>query len=184
MTNHVHLLLTPVRDDSCARFMHGVGQRYATYFNRTYQRTGTLWEGRFKSCLVGSAAYVLACHRYIEMNPVRAGMVGEPAAYPWSSFACNAGIRTDPLVTTHPEAAAIGVAGYRALFDNETSDAVLAEIRDAVNCGYPLGSESFKQSVSVTTGRRTAKQKPGPKPISTEERSVAVPDLSSGGGAS
>ena len=86
MTNHVHLLLTPARDDSAALMMKHLGQRYVQYVNRTYRRSGTLWEGRFRSCLTQSEDYVLACYRYIELNPVRAGMVLKPQDYRWSSY--------------------------------------------------------------------------------------------------
>jgi putative transposase len=90
MTNHVHLLLTPEHIDSAALLMKHLGQRYVQYVNRTYKRSGTLWEGRFRSCLTQSEQYVLACHRYIELNPVRAGMVKKPQDYPWSSYSANA----------------------------------------------------------------------------------------------
>lgn len=92
MTNHVHLLLTPTDASGPATLMYRIGQRYVPYFNRRYGRTGTLWEGRFKSCLVDSARYVLGCYRYIELNPIEAGMVAAPASYPWSSYCGNAGI--------------------------------------------------------------------------------------------
>src|SRR5688572_9638970 len=99
MTSHVHLLLTPDRADSCARLMRSLGQRYVQYFNRRYQRSGTLWEGRFRSCIVDTAPYVMACHRYIELNPVRAGMVSDPAGYRWSSHHGNAGRAPNKLLT-------------------------------------------------------------------------------------
>src|SRR5262245_55096917 len=103
MTNHVHLLLTPPTSSACASLMRNVGQRYVQYFNRCYQRSGTLWEGRFRSCLVDSAQYVIACHRYIELNPVRAGMVTAPTAYRWSSYNGNSGLAPNRLLTPHPE---------------------------------------------------------------------------------
>lgn len=84
MTNHVHILVTPAREGSCTAMMRDLGRRYVPYFNARHERTGTLWEGRFRSCLVQSAHYVLACYRYIELNPVRADMVNHPAAYFWS----------------------------------------------------------------------------------------------------
>jgi len=90
MTNHVHLLLTPEETDSAALLMKHLGQRYVQYINRTYRRSGTLWEGRFKSCLAQDETYVLTCHRYIELNPVRANMVDHPRDYPWSSYRANA----------------------------------------------------------------------------------------------
>src|SRR5262245_8472477 len=108
MTNHVHLLVTPSREDSCTATMRDLGQRYVPYFNSRYGRTGTLWEGRFRSCIAESARYVLACYRYIELNPVRARMVTNPAAYFWSSYAANSGACPDPHIAPHPELAALG----------------------------------------------------------------------------
>src|SRR5690242_6535614 len=87
MTNHVHLLVTPPDEHACSMLMYQVGSGYVPYFNRRHQRTGTLWEGRFRSCLVESREYVLSCHRYIELNPVRASMIASASAYPWSSHA-------------------------------------------------------------------------------------------------
>jgi len=97
MTNHVHLLLTPDTPKSCAQLMQRLGQCYVQTFNMAHGRSGTLWEGRFHSCLVPTENYVLACHRYIELNPVRAGMVRSPEQYPWSSFAANAAGRWSGL---------------------------------------------------------------------------------------
>ena len=90
MTNHVHLLLTPQREDSLSKVIQMLGRYYVQYFNYTYKRTGTLWEGRYKATLIDSEVYALVCYRYIELNPVRAEMVGHPAAYPWSSYPYNA----------------------------------------------------------------------------------------------
>ena len=98
MTNHVHLLITPNAAGACTGLMRDLGQRYVQYFNRRHERTGTLWEGRFRSCLVESAHYVLACYRYIELNPVRARMVDDPAEYRWSSYRCHAMGEHDPLL--------------------------------------------------------------------------------------
>jgi len=108
MSNHVHLLVTPLRDNSCALLMKNLGQRYVQYVNRAYRRTGSLWEGRFRSCLAQSQRYVLACYRYIELNPVRAAIVDHPGKYPWSSYRANAEVETYPLVTPHPEYLALG----------------------------------------------------------------------------
>jgi putative transposase len=115
MSNHVHLLLTPNGAGGCAALMHVVAQRYAQYFNRKHQRTGTLWEGRYKSCVIESSRYILACYRYIELNPVRAGMVSHPASYLWSSCAGNSGMRKDALISPHAEFAALGPALYAQL---------------------------------------------------------------------
>jgi putative transposase len=101
MTNHVHLLLTPEREDSAALLMKHLGQRYVQYINRTYQRSGTLWEGRFRSCLTQSEGYVLACYRYIELNPVRANMVRHPREYRWSSYRANAEGKLNTFTTPH-----------------------------------------------------------------------------------
>ncbi len=101
MTNHVHLLLTPAREDSAGLLMKHLGQRYVQYVNRTYQRTGTLWEGRFRSCLTQTEDYVLACYRYIELNPVRAGMVMKPQDYRWSSYHANGLGKPNALITPH-----------------------------------------------------------------------------------
>jgi putative transposase len=120
MTNHVHLLLTPPDANAPAKLMHGIGHRYGHYFNRRYERSGTLWEGRFYSCLVDSSHYVLACHRYIEMNPVRAGMLAEPRTYRWSSDNGNTGHMKNDLLTPHAEVLALAtdeekrLAAYRS----------------------------------------------------------------------
>jgi len=103
MTNHVHLLLTPEREDSAGLLMKHLGQRYVQYINRSYRRSGTLWEGRYKSCLTQTEDYVLACYRYIELNPVRANMVSHPRDYRWSSYRTNAEGVIDPFVTPHAE---------------------------------------------------------------------------------
>ena len=90
MTNHVHLLMTPTNAGGISRVMQSVGRRYVRYFNQSYQRTGTLWEGRYRAAAIDSEQYLFACYRYIERNPVRAGMVDDPADYRWSSHAANA----------------------------------------------------------------------------------------------
>src|SRR5687767_2293349 len=107
MTNHVHLLLTPQESEACSFMMRDLGRSYVRYFNRRHDRTGTLWEGRFRSCIVESAEYVLACYRYIELNPVRAGIVGQAVAYLWSSHAANSGARHDPSLSPHAELEAL-----------------------------------------------------------------------------
>lgn len=109
MTNHVHLLLTPQDSEACSLLMRDLGRSYVQYFNRRHDRTGTLWEGRFRSCIVESAGYVLACYRYVELNPVRAGMVNHPSSYAWSSHAVNAGMRADPAVLPHCEFTALAL---------------------------------------------------------------------------
>jgi putative transposase len=165
MTNHVHLLVTPRTDDGCSMLMRNLGQRYVQYFNRHHDRTGTLWEGRFRSCIAESARYVLACYRYIEMNPVRAGMVAMPGAYPWSSHGGNVGARVDALLTPHPEYAALGrnaeasQAAYQHLFA-PLSDGDLEEIRRATSGGYPLISDAMKERLGLA-GKRLGPARDG-----------------------
>jgi putative transposase len=171
MTNHVHLLLTPATSGSCTALMRDLGQRYVPYFNSRHGRTGTLWEGRFRSCIAESARYVLACYRYIELNPVRAQMVSNPAGYPWSSYAVNSGVHTDPYVAQHPEFVALAAeaearhCAYRGLFEQQLDEPLLTAIRDATNTGYPLASDSFKSRVLQPLGCKTAPAKPGPRSI-------------------
>jgi putative transposase len=172
MPNHVHLLLTPAAAEACTTLMRDLGQRYVQYFNARHERSGTLWEGRFRSCLVESARYVLACYRYIELNPVRAGMVHYPEGYLWSSYAVNGGMRSDPLITPHPEFAALAAHGeersasYRALCDGLVDAPLQQTIRDATNAGYPLASDAFKSVVLAPRGWKLEPGKPGPRAMS------------------
>jgi putative transposase len=180
MTNHVHLLLTPFTAQSCASLMRNLGQRYVQYFNRRYDRSGTLWEGRFHSCLVESAQYVLACHRYVERNPVRAGMVHAASEYKWSSHSGNAGKTANHLLTPHPEYEALGLspharhAAYETLCATSDEPAFLASIRDATNGGFALASERFKSELPADQQRRLARKPPGPPPA---PKAVAPDDL-------
>jgi putative transposase len=172
MTNHVHLLMTPARDDGPGQVMKVVGQRYVGYVNRAYGRSGTLWGGRFRSCLVDSEEYLLRCHQYIEANPVRAGMVDHPAKYPWSSYRFNAEGVPDPVLAMHPTVSALGRSpserqlAYRELFFHELDPDWLAQIRDSTNGGHALGSEAFQARLARTLGHPAARQKRGPKPKS------------------
>ena len=101
MTNHVHILLTPTHADGVGYLMKRLGQRYVQYINRNYERSGTLWEGRFRSCLVQQDTYLMACYRYIELNPVRAGLVQHPSQYQWSSYRSNALGEASDLLSPH-----------------------------------------------------------------------------------
>jgi putative transposase len=189
MTNHVHLLMTPSAADTCTTLMRNLGQRYVQYFNRRYERTGTLWEGRFRSCLTESATYVLACYRYIELNPVRAGMAGHPAAYLWSSHAINAGQRSDPMISPHAEFIALGAdssareAAYRRLIGDALHPSLVDAIRGATNGGYPLVSESFKSRLAPERSERDRGGRPS-SACSTERKPGSDPDLFSAGGVS
>jgi putative transposase len=180
MTNHVHLLLTPSSDDGCISLMRELGQRYVQHFNRRHGRTGTLWEGRYRSCLVESARYVLACYRYIELNPVRAALAPQPGLYAWSSYPGNTGLHSDSLLSPHVEFQALGSTNaYLRLFDEAMDASLLREIRESTNAGYPLGSEAFKTQVVAPTGHRLAAGKPGPAPRKPDDRtkSGSEPDL-------
>ncbi len=125
MTNHVHLLLTPPEPEAVSQLAISLGRRYVQYINKTYRRTGTLWDGRYKSSLVHADAYLLLCQRYIELNPVRAAMVDDPAHYRWSSYRTNGLGQTDPLLMPHALYTGLGqdeaerLAAYRALFRSE-----------------------------------------------------------------
>jgi putative transposase len=151
MTNHVHLLMTAESDDGVSALMKALGQRYVQYVNRTYRRTGTLFEGRFRSSLVEAETYLLACQRYIELNPVRARMVEEPADYPWSSYRANALGAADHVVSPHSLYTALGdspekrQSAYRTLFADQLNDSLLTRIRESVNGGFVLGNEKFER---------------------------------------
>ncbi len=169
MTNHIHLLVTPHSADSVGLMMKGLGQRYVQYINRTYKRSGTLWEGRFKSCLTNENAYVLACYRYIELNPVRAGMVDHPAEYRWSSYRVNGQGESSGFLVKHECYEGLGmtidrrIAAYRGLFSSEISPGLVNEIREATSGNYVLGSNRFKAEIASAVGRRVTKSKAGRK---------------------
>ena len=170
MTNHVHLLLTPSTGSSCALLMRNLGQRYVQYFNRRYERSGTLWEGRYKSSLVDTAKYVVATYRYVERNPVRAKMVPLPAAYAWSSYCGNAGRALNKILTPHPEYLALAndeaarYEAYETLVAEEDEPAFLTAIRDATNGGFALVGERVKAALPPATQRRLQRRSPGPPP--------------------
>lgn len=141
MGNHVHLLLTPDGVRSASALFHHVGSRYVRYFNLRHGRTGTLWEGRFRACVVDSDAYLLRCYRYIERNPVRAGLVSSAADYPWSSYRRNAFGVGNPIIRAHPVYEALDMcqqrrqAAYRAIVDADIPMQELDELRAALRSG-------------------------------------------------
>jgi putative transposase len=166
MTNHVHLLLSSSRAEAPGELMKALGQRYVQYFNRTYRRSGTLWEGRYRSCLTQAEDYLLACQRYIELNPVRAGMVAHPAEYRWSSYRANAQGEEDALVVPHEVYLGLGqdmarLAAYRELFRYELESGLVDEIRGAANGNYVLGNNRFADEVAAALGRRVTPGKAG-----------------------
>ena len=175
MTNHVHLLVTPCQPEGASLLMKHLGQRYVQFVNRVYERSGTLWEGRFRSSIVQAEAYLVRCQRYIELNPVRAGMVDSPGAYRWSSFGANALGRRDVLITPHPVFRALGPdnssrrAAYLELFRSELASGELEEIRVSTNAGYVLGSEKFRKEIAAALGRRAGPGRSG-RPVETFKR--------------
>ena len=163
MGNHLHLLLTARTATGCALLMKAIAQLHAQYINKNYRRSGYLWESRFKSCLVQSEDYLLACYRYIELNPVRAGLVRRPDEYRWSSYAANARGEACLLITPHDQYVALGrdpaerQAVYREMFGSQLSTLQVTEIRNATNGGYVFGSQAFKKVVSLALGKRVEK---------------------------
>ncbi len=158
MTNHVHLLLTPECADSVGRLFQGLGRYYVRYVNETYQRHGSLWEGRYKCNVIESERYFLRCMRYIELNPVRAGMVDHPAKYRWSSYAANALGVSNAILTVQHEYVTLGSvaadrqSAYRGLFDGESDADELALLRKSLQTGTPLGNEKFKVKIEADLG--------------------------------
>ena len=167
MTNHVHLLCTPRAEQAISRMMQSLGRRYVRYFNHTYQRTGTLWEGRYKACLVEEDDHLFQVYRYIELNPVRAGMVAHPADYRWSSYPINANGKISALCTPHALYLALShndserQAHYRALVAEGLTKQQVENIRLSLNKGITLGNDRFAEQIAVLTGKRLATGKPG-----------------------
>lgn len=160
MTNHVHLLVTPAQPYSVTHMMQDLGRKYVPYINRRYKRTGTLWEGRYKSSLVDSEAYLLTCMRYIEMNPVRAGMTQHPGEYHWSSYASNAQTTASDLIRPHPLYLSLGktdaerAKAYRNLFRDHIGQKEVLDIRESLNQELVLGREDFKDKVEKMQNRQ------------------------------
>lgn len=180
MTNHVHLLLTPKQPHAVSRTMQDVGRRYVQYVNFRYRRSGTLWEGRFKASLVDTQHYFLACCRYIELNPVRAGLARAPDDYPWSSYRHYALGEENGLLSAHPEYQALGTSAmerqsaYHKLFTSTVDEAGLEEIRDTINRGWPLGSERFKDEIAAALQRAARPPRRGRPQTCGQPRSDAA----------
>jgi putative transposase len=160
MTNHVHLLVTPAEKWGASRMMQLLGATYVARMNAIYGRTGSLWEGRYKSSLVESERYCLACYRYIELNPVRAGMCVHPKDYRWSSYRANALFADNPGLIPHPKWVALGEndrqrhAHYRELVNVGVDTERVDTIRFGVRKGQPTGSPQFKLEIEAALGRR------------------------------
>ncbi|MEE9397665.1 MAG: transposase [Methylococcales bacterium] len=165
MTNHVHLLASPKTENSISKTMQSVGRRYVQYFNYTYNRTGTLWEGRYKATVISSDQYLLTCMRYIELNPIRAGMATHPRDYKWSSYLANADGENNKLIKQHLLYRQLGSntakrqSAYRQLFRAAIGQSDLEAIREATNKGWVLGNDRFCGRIERLSGRRSA-----PKP--------------------
>ncbi len=167
MTNHVHIFLTPAGKSSVGNLMKRLGQRYVQYVNRTYKRSGTLWEGRFRSCIAQEENYLLVCQRYIEMNPVRAGIVDHLGDYPRSSYSANAYGESNDLLTLHHLYSSLGQTSeerqttYQALFNHELGAEVIDKIRKATNGNFSLGTNRFQSEITEALGRRVTPGKAG-----------------------
>ena len=177
MDNHFHLLATPATAEALPLMMQAVGRSYVRYFNQRHGRTGTLWEGRYRSTLIETERYLLACMVYIDLNPVRAAMVAQPAAWPWSSHAHYLGQRSDKLVTPHALYWALGntpfarEAAYAALVQAGIGSAEQAALTDAALRGWALGDANFVAELQKKSPRRVAKARPG-RPVVVREMAV------------
>lgn len=162
MTNHVHVLLSPRGEQGLSKMMQVVGTRYVQYFNSRYSRIGALWQGRYKASIVDSDGYFFICTRYIELNPVRAGIVRQPGEFPWSSYGHNVLGRTDPLVREHSLFDSLGHtprdrrAAYAEMFAGVIDDRTLQMIRESANKGWALGDDEFRKRVEAATRRQAA----------------------------
>ena len=159
MTNHVHLLMTPTAPGQVTRVMQSLGRRYVRYVNDGYKRTGTLWEGRYKACPVDGDSYLLRCYRYIELNPLRAAMVADPADYAWSSFRCNSLGLPDPLVRPHPCYLELSKSElqrretYRRFVTEQIENSELDLIRSHLQRQHAYGSNRFRAAIEAQLGR-------------------------------
>lgn len=167
MSNHFHLLATPEDEHGLSGMMQSLGRRYVRVYNNLHGRTGALWEGRYKATVIESERYLIACMAYIELNPVRAGMVGHPAEYPWSSYAHQVGMRHDPLVTPHSLYWSLAntpfsrEAAYRGVVEAGLGGEQIKELTEATLKGWALGGDAFVRDLQERTGRRLVRQRVG-----------------------
>jgi putative transposase len=167
MTNHVHLLMTPKDKIGISKVMQSVGRRYVRYINSVYKRTGTLWEGRHKASLVDSENYLLVCQRYIELNPVRAGMVNHPTEYRWSSYQANGQGKEIACLKEHNIYLQLGrtkeerCKSYRLLFNQQISSSLIEEVREYLCHNYPLGNDNFRAQLEQAHNIRFGHKKQG-----------------------
>ena len=178
LSNHVHLLLTPANAASISDLMRLLGQRYVQYINRAYNRTGTLWEGRYRSCVTTEDRYVIGCYQYIELNPVRNQLVDQPEDYRWSSYAINAQGEPSNLIQPHAAYLKLGkqpvqrVAAYRALFDTPQDKQLVDEIQAATQGNYALGTPQFAARVEKTLKIRATRGKAGRPQTNTTNTTI------------
>lgn len=167
MDNHLHLLATPETPEGLSRMMQSLGRRYVATFNQRHGRSGTLWEGRFRAAPLEAERHLLACMRYIELNPQRAGWLMEPGSYAWSSGPQHLGHRRDPLITEHPLFWALGntpferEAAWRAWLEQGVSPEELRALGDSALKGWPLGSAGFLQGLAEGSERPVAPRQRG-----------------------
>ena len=175
MSNHFHLLLTPQTPDGLPQMMQALGRRYVRYFNDSQQRSGTLWEGRYKSALIQSERYLLACMAYVDLNPLRAGLVAAPGDYPWSSYGHYTGLRIDKLITPHALMWELGntpfarEAAYADLVQAGINPAQQAALMDSALRGWALGEPDFVADLQKRTDRRVARRSAG-RPVSIPKK--------------
>lgn len=167
MPNHLHLLVSPFDMGGLGRMMQSVGRYYVPYFNSKYGRVGTLWQGRFKASIIDSENYLMTCYRYIELNPVRGGMVAHPLEFAWSSYAHHVGLRLDPIIVDHPLYWALGntpferEVAYKELLEQGLANEDLEQVNQAVLKGWALGSKDFQRVLEAQINRRVGQAKRG-----------------------
>lgn len=182
MPNHLHLLATPSDETGLGKMMQWIGRHYVPYFNVKYQRSGTLWQGRYRATVIESEQYFLLCSRYIESHPARAGLVSAAEEYSWSSISHHIGVKPDPLITDHSVFWALGntpfdrEANYKALLDLGISQREAEVLTEATLKGWPLGSDRFKESLSKQVNRRVAPGKRG-RPRKLADGTKPIPSL-------
>ncbi|MET0322391.1 MAG: transposase [Duganella sp.] len=178
MPNHLHLLLTPSDEGGLGQMMQWIGRYYVPYFNHKHGRSGTLWNGRYKTSLIDADAYFMLCSRYIESNPVRNGLAARHEDYPWSSYCHHAGIRSDGLIVDHPKFWELGntpfqrEAAYVALFELPIGAEDITRIGHALLKGWPLGSDTFKTALQNQVKRRVLPAKRG-RPLKIKQETAS-----------
>jgi putative transposase len=167
MTNHLHLLASPSDEQGLSKMMQWIGRHYVPYFNHKHDRSGTLWQGRYKATVIDSERYLMTCCRYIELNPVRAGIVPAAGDYAWSSYQHHAGIKSDPIISDHSLYWALGntpferEAAYKGLIEQGLDEQDVRLLSEATLKGWPLGSDQFKTLLERQTQRRVRPSRRG-----------------------